>query len=73
MHSFSQEYLLKLRFDDAQLSILKTIGEYKGKQTLYMVQMPETLKSLRQLSIMESSESSNRNDFMFQLTHVEHY
>lgn len=60
MFSLSPNYLDSLRFSDSQLSTLKKIGEYRGKQELYIRQTPETLASLRQLSIVESSESSNR-------------
>lgn len=43
-----------------QLTILRTIGEYQGKQEHYFKQSPEILKGLQQVAIIESSESSNR-------------
>lgn len=60
MHSFKNNYLNSLRFTSDQLSTLKTIGEYSGKQQLYFEQTPEVLESLRKVSLIESSESSNR-------------
>jgi Fic family protein len=43
-----------------QGSALAKIGEYKGKQELFARQTPETLETLRQTAIVESSECSNR-------------
>lgn len=60
MHSLSETYLKSLKFTAEQLTILRTIGEYQGKQGLYFKQSPEILKGLQQVSIIESSESSNR-------------
>lgn len=40
--------------------LLQTIGELKGRQDLYRNQTPQTLESLRQSAIVESTESSNR-------------
>jgi Fic family protein len=36
------------------------MGEYQGKQQLYAIQSPETLKNLSQTAVIESTESSNR-------------
>ena len=60
MPSLDPSYLSQLKFSDGQLSTLKAIGEYRGKQELYVQQTPEVLKSLRQVALVESSESSNR-------------
>lgn len=60
MHSLSPEYLSKLRFDAQQLATLRALGEYRGKQRLYVAQSPEVLKDLRQVAVIESTESSNR-------------
>jgi Fic family protein len=43
-----------------QGSTLAKIGEYKGKQELFTQQTPETLQTLKQAAIIESSECSNR-------------
>lgn len=60
MKSIEISYLNKLSFDDSALSILKTLGEYKGKQELFFRQTPEILNTLKSVAIIESSESSNR-------------
>lgn len=60
MHSLDEKYLKELIFKAEQLSILRKIGEYQGKQGLYFKQSPEILKGLQQTAIIESSESSNR-------------
>ncbi|MDR0779795.1 MAG: Fic family protein [Pseudomonadales bacterium] len=60
MHSLSPDYLAKLRFDAQQLATLRALGEYRGKQQLYVVQSPEVLSDLRQVAVVESTESSNR-------------
>jgi Fic family protein len=60
MHSFHDKYLDTLSFSIEELSTLRTLGEYRGKQALYFKQSPEILKGLQQVAIIESSESSNR-------------
>lgn len=60
MHSLTQKFVKQLSFSTEDLSILRTIGEYQGKQALYFKQSPEVLKGLQQVAIIESSESSNR-------------
>lgn len=60
MHSLSPDYLAKLRFDSQQLATLRALGEYRGKQQLYVAQSPEVLSDLRQIAVVESTESSNR-------------
>lgn len=58
MHSLSPEYLAKLRFDTQQLATLRTLGEYRGKQRLYVAQSPEVLHALSRVAVIESTESS---------------
>jgi Fic family protein len=60
MSSISPKYLNSLSFSQDQISTLRTIGEYCGKQELFRRQRPEILQSLRTIAIVESSESSNR-------------
>ncbi len=60
MHSLNENFLNSLSFTPDQLSILRTIGEYQGKQELYFKQSPEILKGLQQVAVIESNESSNR-------------
>lgn len=60
MHSLSPDYLSKLRFTSQQLASLRALGEFRGKQQLYVAQSPEVLSDLRQVAVVESTESSNR-------------
>lgn len=60
MHTLNKEYLDNLSFSEKDLTILRTIGEYQGKQALFFKQSPEILKGLSQVAMIESSESSNR-------------
>ena len=59
-HSLDPIYLRSLSFSAEDASTLQKIGECKGKQALFTEQTPEILESLRQVAIIESSESSNR-------------
>ncbi len=60
MHSLPPEFLTGLRFDGLQMATLRALGEYRGKQQLYVAQSPEVLNGLRQIAVIESTESSNR-------------
>jgi len=60
MRSFTTGYLGGLTLTVEQASMLNRLGEYRGKQDLFSKQAPETLQSLQQVAIIESSESSNR-------------
>ena len=40
--------------------LLQALGEFKGRQDLFRHQTPQVLESLRQLAVIESTESSNR-------------
>jgi Fic family protein len=60
MRSLSPDYLARLRFDTQQLATLRALGEYRGKQQLYVAQSPDVLNDLRQVAAVESTESSNR-------------
>lgn len=60
MRSLNQPYLARLRYSTDDLSTIKGIGEYRGRQELYRRQTPETLKALQNFAIIESSKSSNR-------------
>lgn len=60
MHSLKKEFLEHLKYGQTELATLRALGEHRGKQALYFKQSPEALKSLQQVAIVESSESSNR-------------
>ncbi len=60
MHSLTPEFLASLRYDGLQIATMRALGEHRGKQQLYFSQSPEVLSDLRQIAVMESTESSNR-------------
>ena len=60
MPSLTPEFLDRLRFDASHVATLRAVGEYRGKQELFFRQAPEVLKGLREIAVIESSESSNR-------------
>ncbi|MDB5084352.1 MAG: Fic family protein, partial [Bacilli bacterium] len=60
MMSFRNSYLDKIPLNHSILNLLSQIQEYKGKQDLYKQQTPEILDSLKQVAIIQSTESSNR-------------
>lgn len=60
MNSLTTAYLKELSFTSEQVSILRSLGEYLGKQALFFKQSPETLNTLKMVAKIESSESSNR-------------
>ena len=60
MKSLTEAFLSNLSFSHEQLSMLKLIGSYQGKQALFYEQSPEVLESLQKVSVIESTESSNR-------------
>ena len=60
MRTVEPYYLQNMTFTSGDASTFQKIGEYKGKQGLFTQQTPEILDSLKQVAIIESSESSNR-------------
>ncbi|TAN42795.1 MAG: Fic family protein [Nitrospirae bacterium] len=60
MKSFENKYLSELAIPHHLITIIRQIGEYKGKQDLYKKQAPEMLENLRHVAIIQSTESSNR-------------
>lgn len=58
--SLTSAYLDALRFTREDASTLRSLGEARGKQDLFMEQAPEQLETLRRTAIIQSSESSNR-------------
>ena len=60
MKSFEIKYLSKLTIPHHLITIIRQIGEYKGKQELFKKQAPEMLENLRHVAIIQSTESSNR-------------
>lgn len=60
MHSLAPDFLANLRYDGLQIATMRALGEYRGKQQLFIAQSPEVLSDLRQIAVIESTESSNR-------------
>lgn len=60
MTSFVPSVLDNLRLTHDIVASIRAIGEGKGKQDLFKERAPEVLKNLRQVAIVESTESSNR-------------
>lgn len=60
MMSFRPGYIDALRFTEPHVAALKAVAEFRGKQELFRRQTPEVLASLRDVAVIESSESSNR-------------
>jgi Fic family protein len=57
--SFTSGFLQGISFDQANLSAVRAIGEFKGRQELYR-QYPAMLESLKNIAVIQSTESSNR-------------
>ena len=60
MNSLTIKFLENTHLTSEQASTLTKIGEYKGRQELFIRQTPETLETLKKIAIIESSECSNR-------------
>jgi Fic family protein len=60
MNSFESGYLEKQLIPHSFLRTIRWLGEYRGKEALFMQQMPQVLESLRHVAIIQSTESSNR-------------
>jgi Fic family protein len=60
LKSFEKKNLEALTIPHHLITIIRQIGEYKGKQELYKKQAPEMLENMRHVAIIQSTESSNR-------------
>lgn len=60
MHSLEPTFLDALSFNADQLKTIRAIGDARGRQALWYQQIPEVLKQLRTIAVVESAESSNR-------------
>ncbi|MDO8550005.1 MAG: Fic family protein [Ignavibacteria bacterium] len=65
MKSFEYDYYLDQPISQKILIAVRTLGEYKGKETLFKDQFREVLKTLQQAAIIQSTESSNRIEGIF--------
>lgn len=60
MKSFQNKHLENFRITQNLLRTVRILGEFKGKQELFAKQIPQSLETLRQAAIIQSTESSNR-------------
>ncbi|MBB6713427.1 Fic family protein [Clostridium gasigenes] len=60
MKSFENDKLNNMALSMKIVRMLTTINEYKGKQDLYKKQSPQILNTLKDVAIIQSTESSNR-------------
>lgn len=60
MRSFEHGYLLEQPISQNLLMMVRMLGEYRGRQTLYQEQSPEVLETLKRVAMVQSVESSNR-------------
>lgn len=60
MRSFEHKYFLDQPISHGLLALVRTLGEYKGRQDLYREQSPQMLETLKKSAMVESVESSNR-------------
>ena len=60
MKSFEDDYLLRQPISPSLLSTARLIGEFRGKREMWTQQFPQVLESLKELAIIQSTESSNR-------------
>jgi Fic family protein len=60
MKSFAPTFLQRFIIPQRLITTIRQLGEFKGKQELYKQQAPEMLENLRQVAMIQSTESSNR-------------
>lgn len=60
MMSFRGTRLQAVKLPLSIVWLLETLAESKGRQQLYERQSPQLIKSLREMALIESAESSNR-------------
>jgi Fic family protein len=60
MNSFRNHRLRELTVPMSTVWLLNDIAEAKGKQELFTRQSPQVLKALREMALIQSTESSNR-------------
>lgn len=60
MKSIEKNKLRELAMPMNIVRLISSINEYKGKQDLYKQQSPQILNTLKEVSVIQSTESSNR-------------
>ncbi|MBM4252792.1 MAG: Fic family protein [Deltaproteobacteria bacterium] len=60
MKSFEDDFLQRHPINQTLIKTIRLLGEFRGKEDLFRVQSPQTLETLRQNAVIQSTESSNR-------------
>lgn len=60
MKSFEKNYIKNISISQNILQTIRILGEFKGKEELYKKQYRQSLETLREVAIIQSTESSNR-------------
>ncbi len=60
MRSFEKGFLKRQQIPHSLVRTVRLLGEYRGKEALFIQQTHQVLESLRQVAIIQSTESSNR-------------
>jgi len=58
--SFTPGFLEAQPVSPRLVQVIRLLGEYKGKEALYLQQTPQVLEALRESAVIQSTESSNR-------------
>jgi Fic family protein len=59
-NSLQPSYLANLALSLADGAAMRKLGDFRGRQELYVKQQPQTLAGLRTVALIESADSSNR-------------
>ena len=60
MKSFENDFLHHQVVNQTLIKTIRLLGEFRGKEDLFRAQSPQTLETLRQNAVIQSTESSNR-------------
>lgn len=60
MKSFEPGFIERQPISQQLIGTIRLIGEYKGREALFKEQKPQFLETLRQVAVIQSTESSNR-------------
>lgn len=60
MHSFESDFIDRQIISHPLIRTIRLLGEYRGKESMFMQQTPQVLETLRQIAVVQSTESSNR-------------
>jgi hypothetical protein len=60
MNSFDERFDDRLPLTHNLLRTVRLLGECRGKEELYRQQMPQALETLKQVAVIQSTESSSR-------------